>query len=306
MFHHWIVHTSKSIVHAHPNLLSLWQTAFPQAGFEHPFVLHGMLSLVLLHQAHLSKPDRKYLVSDAAHYHNLAIQGFQQQTVEITDRNCDALFVCATLNIIYVFGMYGWLHGEDESPATRASRILGAEWIPIVRGVAAVLQDTHEKVRHGPLAPLLDPQPFEQLVLDHDRCAEDERLCGLRKTWPSGPEQNTYEQALSVLRKCYIYMERYQDSGAHAAGGYYHSALSGPVIWLIMAPGEYFDLLAQRQPPALILFAHLGVLFNRLEQLWYFEGWGQAIVQTIAQLLGEYWRPHLNWALEQTQPPLDS
>jgi hypothetical protein len=57
--------------------------------------------------------------------------------------------------------------------------------------------------------------------------------------------------------------------------------------------------LQQRQPAALLLFAHFGGLSAGLQGYWWMEGWGKNIVVAAAETLGSYWNVwiELPWRL---------
>ncbi|KAL1591360.1 hypothetical protein SLS60_012059 [Paraconiothyrium brasiliense] len=165
LLHHWILSTSQTISES-VILDSYWQTVFPQIAFLHPFVMHGILSIAALHLGYLQGANKERRMIDAARHHNVALQGFREHLARPSDDNSDALFACASLNLLYVFGLpiqrHDRQHGEAE-PASRISRILGAEWIPMSRGVEAVLQSVYDRVRLGPLRAMLDLRNWVEL-----------------------------------------------------------------------------------------------------------------------------------------------
>lgn len=217
-----------------------------------------------------------------------------------TDKHCDALLVCASINIVFVFGMNGWIH-PDESSSAWIARFLGIEWIPMVRGVNAVLFPMYERIRSGPLAPLLDLSVFEAVILEQDTTAEDQIISMVRTTWATTSDSETYDKAHSLLRTCFAYMNKCEGLDDTTSTGCYNRANSGPLIWVFLAPDNYFTLLSQRQPPALILFAYLGVLFHRLDDLWFLRGWGRGIVEAVDNVLGPWWQEWLSWPKVQTR-----
>lgn len=230
----------------------------------------------------------------------MLIQGFRDAAAADMEENCDALFVCASLNIIYVFGMYGWIHDAEANENARRSRVLGGDWVPMVRGVAIFLRPHEHKLRSGPLAPLLDIASFITIDLEHDAGAEDTVLQTLSSTWRDSPSTTVYEESLQLLRRCYAHMNKSSKALPGDRSSYHDQTLSAPMIWICLAPEEYFTLLAQRQPPALILFAYVAVLFHRLDDYWFFKGWGQSIVKAVDELLGDYWQSWTRWPKECT------
>jgi hypothetical protein len=298
LFHHWMLSTSQSMTDF-PGVDRYWQTVFPQIAFRHPFVMHGILSLASLHKAHLYPEKRKQPIMEAVRYHNQSLCGLRLGIAQMNDENCDALFVCASLNIIYVFGIHGRLHDDIENhpnPTTRKSRILGAEWIPMVRGVEAVLHPVHERVRLGPLKPLLSVGNWEELDPDTAHVPEDGRFQSLGTIWAEYGDREIYDTTLHLLRKCFAYMKQFEAMDAEAQQNMsLNRTLSAPLIWMHFAPEEFFVRLHQRQPAALVIFAFFGAMLHRLNEFWVFQGWGQNIVGVVDELLGDYWGPWTHW-----------
>lgn len=270
-----------------------------QVAFRHDFVLSGILGLAALHQAHLDATNRKRMIADAAGYHNHLINGLQDAVAQSVEDQCDALFVSASLNIIFVFGMYGWIHDAAEGDSAHTSRFLGETWIPTVQGVAAVMQPIDQRIRSGPLAPLTDLSLFFAVDLAKDDSPDHRELQQLSSLWGAGEDEQTYDEAHHLLRMCFAYMNKCKGTHGRTYAGYCNQTLSAPLIWIFMAPNDYFRLLRERHPAALIIFAYEGVLFHRLEHVWFFRGWGQGIVNAIESALGPQWSQWTSWPRQQ-------
>lgn len=265
--------------------------------------MQGILSLAALHLAYLHPAQKQRLILGAAHYHNETLQGFREGIDRMGDDNGDALFACASLNIIYVFGMFGKLNDArdgDPSPAARKSHILGAEWIPMIRGVEAVLHPVYDRVRLGPLRSMLDIGNWDELDPDRNAPPEDEFFLRIRAIWSQSVDAEVYDTSLYILRKSYMYTKQFDSrEGERLDTGWgFNRGWSGPLLWLHFTPEQYFKLLHQRQPAALVIFAYFGALFHSLEKYWFMEGWGRSIVEVVDELLGSYWIPWMGWPKE--------
>jgi hypothetical protein len=296
LLHHWTLSASLDIVKSTGGD-HYWQRLFPQIAFQHPFVMHGILSLSALHLAYRQLHERQRLVCIAAYHHNIALQGFQQGISQMSDDNSDALFACTSLNILYVFGNFGPLC--DDLSVDRKSRILGAEWIPAIRGVDAVLQPVYERVRRGPLSPMLGLGNWEELDPSHQSVFGDAHFRSIQGVWHHSGDVHVYDKALYLLRKCNAYMRQFATMSSEVLAQWgYNQTWSAPFIWLHFAPEEYFELLQQRQPHALLIFAYLGTLFHALDDYWFMEGWGRNMVDVANELLGAYWCRWMAWPKE--------
>ncbi|KAF2174405.1 hypothetical protein K469DRAFT_791124 [Zopfia rhizophila CBS 207.26] len=123
----------------------IWQTVLVQIGFQHPYVMHGIFSLAALNLAYLDPLKWRCLIATAAHHHNKALHDFKTGIGRINDENSDALFASATMNILYVFAVFGKLYDEDtsEPAATYRSYILYlGNWDDLDPDVASIPEDT--------------------------------------------------------------------------------------------------------------------------------------------------------------------
>ncbi|KZL73090.1 sterol uptake control protein 2 [Colletotrichum tofieldiae] len=306
LLHHWTISTSLSIYKS-SDVDALWQVVFPQIGFKHPFVLQGILSLSALHLAYKDSSNNSPYVKRATHHHKKALQGFQQAVSHVTDDNSNALFAWSLLNAFYVFGILGQeLRNDAEQVSSRFDRrdvVLGVEWIPMMRGVVAVLGPTSDYIRSGPLKPLMSLGNWDSINPDQTSSEPvDGYLCSTREAWQSSTDSEVYDEALWILRKCYLYMQQFNTVDLETLQQWcYNRGWAGPMAFIQFAPEAYFTLLHQRQPPALVLFAFFGAIFHEQNGLWFFEDLGRRIVCIIDELLGSYWTPWMEWPLERVR-----
>ncbi|KAH7303896.1 hypothetical protein B0I35DRAFT_495781 [Stachybotrys elegans] len=303
--HHWTVSTSIEFYKV-PALNHIWQTAFPQVGFRYPFVARALLSLAALHLAHLnSHKDGPYILN-AIRLHDEALEGFQAAVSHITEENSEALLVWSILNVIYVFGVSK--HHNDNNMSKfqdpYRDRVLGMELIPMMRGIEAVLAPTHEFLVQGRMDGLMSVGNWFELDPDQQTLlpgSVDDDFCRTRESWAESGDATTYEASLQVLRKCVMFMDQFasMDQTELQEWGC-NRAWAGPLMFIFFAPERYFTLLYQRQPAALILYAHFGSLLHRLNGHWFLEGWGRDIVEVVNDLVGSYWRPWIRWPLKVT------
>ncbi|KAH7194979.1 hypothetical protein DER44DRAFT_676092 [Fusarium oxysporum] len=301
LLHHWTVSTSLDI-YKNSGLSVACQVTFPQIALKHPFVMQALLGLTALHVAYLDPQERLKYTADAARYHNQGMQGFNEAIHMANDELADALFVWSSLNLFYVFGVSGRL-GEglwDESGwGSRKDRILGTGWIPMARGILAILLPSFSTLRAGPLRELLCVGNFDDMDLDKIMNPDGQRFCQTRDVWKNNPDASIYEKTLWVLRKCRMFMAQFSTmDGEDHSEAEFNRAWQGAFLFVPFVPEEYFSLLHQRQPPALILYAFYGALLHSVNESWFMEGWGYDIVEAIDDLLGSYWRSWVAWPLE--------
>lgn len=301
LLHHWTVSTSINIYKT-PGINSFWQTTVPQIGFQHPFVAHAILGLSALHLAYQDGSQKTACFIEATQHHEVAVAGFHECIANLTDEKSEALLAWSMLNLFYVFGVSGHLSEsvERKSPRLRKDRLLGIEWIPMVRGIDAVLGPYYDFLREGRMNVILHLGNWDELNPDElVSNPADQELCRLRGVWENSSDADVYEQALLMMRKCRMYTMQFETMDVQALENWgCNRASAGPLAFIHFSPQQYFTLLHQRQPPALLLFSYFGAFLHMLDDHWYLAGWGRDIVEVVDELLGGYWRPWIRWPLQ--------
>lgn len=241
-------------------------------------------------------------MADAARHHTRALQGFQQAVSQLDSENSEGLIVWTTINLLYVFGMSGHLSDDVDLPSAGLShkdRVLGMEWIPMIRGIEAVLIPTHNSIKSELLKKLMDVGNWFELDPGADADPQDAYFRRASASWNGSADAETYDETLWVLRKCRAFITQFATLDEHVLEKCgFNRAWSGPLMFIHFAPHAYFTLLEQRQPPALVLFAFFGALMRTLDYCCFMKGWGHDIVAAVDDSLGGYWRPWIEWPVQ--------
>jgi hypothetical protein len=304
LLHHWILTTSLTIITT-PSLDHYWQTLVPQVAFRHRYVMHNILSLTALHIAYLNPLQKQSSMEEAAQYHFKSLDGFREDITHMGPENCDALFVNSTLTFFYAFLTFGRLHDDDSNAggAARVSRVLGSVWIPLVRGVSVLLHPIYEHVRAGPLKSVLSLGNWDELDPQSGSDPYDDRIFKIREIWEGHENAEFYNGTLDLLVRCRMWIAQFKDLQIDNDPAWgYNRCWSGPFMWLTMSPKRYFELLEQRQPPALIIYSWYGASLHALNRRhWWMEGCGKSIVDVVDECLGPYWAPWTEGAREMVR-----
>ncbi|KAL2210917.1 C6 zinc finger domain-containing protein [Sarocladium strictum] len=286
--HHWTMSTSMQ-TGVPKDHVEFFQNIIPEVGFRNPFVSHAILSVAALHIAHLSEVDRQQHIIRAVQHHNAGLEGFKDAVSEISKENSEALFIWSTLNSLYVLSL---ATQSSLQVMDRNDRILGVEWIPMLLGVTAILHPIFEHLQHGRIKNLLTLRGWKDLDPDKpfDGCLEAP-LSRVRESWQDSIHAATYEAAFTVLRKCLLFVSQFDATDNEAVAGLgYNRALSGSLVFIHASPRDFFTLLHQREPPALILFAYFGVLLHEQRDCWVIDSLGRDILEVVGELLDSRWK----------------
>jgi hypothetical protein len=306
LLHHWTTITGLSIVQS-PSVNYIWQSAFPQFAFQNGPLMNRILSLAALHRAYLDPVNRHSAMVVAGQHHSQATQGLMESLQgDIALESGNAIFSNAVLTFLYAFISFGPLYNDQHTStyvvSAYTSRILGASWIPLIRGLGPVIERVREQVAAGPLGSLLDIVRWLELRPGVEPDEDDQHISRLEGIWRQKEHAETYDQTLFALRQCNMWLKQsggWQDDDNPLKANY--GPWSGPFIWVSIAPEAYFTLLNQRQPPAMIIFACFGALIHRVNHYWWIEGCGRSIVEAVDHCLGPYWDEWTNWPKQVVQ-----
>jgi hypothetical protein len=223
LLHHWTISTSLSILPGVPAVNRLWQTVFPQVAYKHAYMMHCLICLTALHIAYLNPDDRRANLHIAAHHHTLALSGFRADIDAIGAHNAEAIFATSTLMFFYAFCTFSKLSdlnvdkqqdNDDTSNglSARTSRILGAEWIPLIHGVHIVIHPLYEYLKEGPLRSTLHLKDWDTMDPDMQSGSDDQRMVRLKQTWAHDENKEIYDETIYILRKVRAWIVHFRNT----------------------------------------------------------------------------------------------
>ncbi|KAK2743697.1 hypothetical protein FQN55_007100 [Onygenales sp. PD_40] len=290
LLHHYTTFTYKTLPSgAAPDQHELWQIQVVQLGFQHEFLLRGILAVAALHLSYLRPNRRESLALRASTHQSIAVRSFHEALNNVDPSNCVAIFAFSCIIVALTFA-------APKSPENGVQKEL-FDWFYMVRGCNSVLQTQWGTLSRSFLAPLLKKGMMHETAASHtvrdaDRVTDLLRLCSRENLIQDRETANAYALAIHELLNAYtqvsILTERRQDFV--------------PVIfvWPIAIPQAYLMLLGERKPEALVILAHYSVLLARVDDQWYMEGWARYLVRQIETALGEEWASWLEWPKEVT------
>ena len=169
-----------------------------------------------------------------------------------------------------------------------------------------------EHVADGPLRSMLCLGNWDLLEPDTAGAPNDVDFMSLCSSWIESPDASVYDETLYLLRKCRAWMTQFRHLPSHVPTDLasdpdwiYNRSWSGPFIWLSLAPELFVQRLHQRQPQALLLFAHFGILIHDVGRYWWMQSWGKRIIRAVDEVLGDYWNNYMEFPkryLELSRP----
>lgn len=280
---------------ADPMARNFWRVNVPQIGFTTPYILKGLLSLSALHLAKFRSERKDFYIAEALLQHNEALTLVLPLLSTITAENCVPLFLFSSLTNYVAFGK----PREPDSFLLTRQGVL-PEWLMIFRGVRAVMEKEQAVICHSPVSAMLESGfATHQYWMSHT--FENEALRALetsiRDTMQGEPEH---------LEAMMLAMDDLKRSYAIVYGGPQLKAQSdddkvrGIFIWLFKITDEFIALVGQGNSEALCVLAYFCVLMRRLDFLWWMEGWGLHLIESIYSRLNDSYRCWIRWPIEET------
>lgn len=280
---------------ADPMVRNFWRVNVPQMGFNTPYILKGMLSLSALHLAKF-RPERKdFYLAAALSQHNAAVSLVSRLILEITAENCVELFLFSSITNYFAFGQP---REPDSFLLTRHGAL--PDWLVLFRGVRAVMETELDVILHSPVAAVFETGfAVHEYWISHT--FENETLraleANIRESLQDEPEQlDAMMLAMDALKRSYaLFYAAGPDSKVHSDD----DKVRGIFIWLYKIGGDFIALVGEGHSEALCILAYFCVLMRRLDFLWWMEGWGLHLIESIYSRLNDSYRCWIRWPIEE-------
>ncbi|PYH90374.1 C6 zinc finger domain protein [Aspergillus ellipticus CBS 707.79] len=276
----WCNSTYKSVSRG-DHIDYIWRDRVPEEALTHPFLMHGLLAISALHLAR-TRPDPQSpaYISTAVAHQNQALALFREQLCNINSSNAKAMFAFASIVVLYTFGFPHLPQSAD--PWACVDDMIQVHML--ARGVQQVLHEATPTIRNGDWAVVFDFKRSQNSPPEDVRLAL-QRLHDVNSTrGTQDPTHDTavYQHAIETLAE----MRAAVNDGL--------ASVSAAFKWVIGQDPKFIDLLRERQPFALVLFAHHSAFFHGLRDIWYIDTWGIRVTKAVWQVLDEQWRPLLD------------
>ncbi|KAJ5815111.1 hypothetical protein N7474_006888 [Penicillium riverlandense] len=263
----------------------VWQYAVPIEALSHPFLMHGILALSSLHLARtgLELARRASYLCRAVAHQNQALSLFRGVLGDINKTNSKAIFAFVGIVVVYTFG---FPHSPDvQDPWNYVDDLY--QVLVLSRGMQQVIRSITDMILSSAFAPLLHQVECYTPLTDDDkavvtRLQEANRIRGLRNA--------DYEMDVFVAT-----IGNFAEMLGLVRGGVTTSTIAGR--WATILPQRFLELLREREPFALVMLAHYGVLLQYLKPRWCFDEWCVRVAKAVWAVLDDQCRPLVHWAM---------
>lgn len=288
LLHNYSTSTSYTLSR-HPVLQSVWRIIVPQIGFSSIYVMRAILALSALHLAYHRPTQKEFYISQALLHHETALRIANSILPDITQENCSGLYLFAALTCLI----------SCAKPRIPGDFLLVGErgisdWLILFRGTRLIIDSADGNLKSGPLEPMFRigarRAQLREIGLNtnHDHLLELQRL--IKETVTDQRMLETYETAINEMGKSFATVYSIGSQSCET---------SDVFIWLFLVPDEFLELLSQRQPGALCIFAYYCVVLNQLDSMWWIKGWSTHLISGIYHSLDYEHQHWIQWPIEQ-------
>ncbi|KAF1835832.1 hypothetical protein BDW02DRAFT_587821 [Decorospora gaudefroyi] len=289
LLHHYMTITAKSLA-SHTDAEDVYANTLVQISFDHPYLLQATLALSALHMSRLVDPaERRMYAEQAEKYREEAFTTFQTMVRDIDLSNYKAVLLFAGTLFPHAFVTSTAVSNDPEHAF---DSILSN--LILTRRIRPMLSKYYHEMRGSELERMI-PEDVKHIDWQTEEQPIDTELIQLRKfsevvhhVYP--PDiVDAYGYACHLLELVFQVAAQSQNPPSDAL----------MKIWIHLVSDRYLELLSERQPGSLIIFAHYAVLMHRAEHYWYLEGVAEHILSIADGMVPSEWKSWLNWPKEQ-------
>ncbi|KAJ3580075.1 hypothetical protein NPX13_g485 [Xylaria arbuscula] len=272
-----------------PVARNFWKVNVPQLGFSHPFLLKAVFSIAALHLARLRPQQKDALVQQSFMYYNAASSTALPLIPNATGENFPPIFHFSLITTVITFA-----RPRTPDNLLLVSNEIVPDWLLVTRGVRTLLQSEGDAVLS---MSSLDALFYmgTQLSYQYERESEEhEGLNELEESIRSHSQPHKVADlcnGISTLKRCFNLFFK--------PGLSEESRMRSALMWLVKIPDPFMELLKGLDSEALCVLAFFCVLLNRLEHLWWVEGWAVHLIERIYSTLDSRYRLWIRWPLEE-------
>ncbi|KAH0431455.1 hypothetical protein CcaCcLH18_07071 [Colletotrichum camelliae] len=264
-----------------PAQLDLWKTTIPRQAMRHQFLMEGLLSLAAFHCAHLEPLASWDYTEAATKYQISGILGYRTALNCINDDNYEAVFVFSIILIILGFGLpTASLERQSVAPLDHITSIF-----ELLKGVTITTQTYGEMIKAG---------MFKSLFMSVNTHSVDDGHQGSAVTMPwkdAKAAMTRLRERVDIVTKYVgvevreIYIRAIEGLELSFREVELNGGLSHVVAWPILSGRDLIDLLKRKDPMALLLWAHYGVLTLVVHDFWWGKDFGVRLIEGLCRTL---------------------
>jgi hypothetical protein len=287
LLHHFTTITAGTLAYE-PEAADVFSSYFVKVAFDNPYLLQALLAISALHSSRLEPDLRANHLFHAEQHHNAALTQFRAEVADINNSNFQPV-----LGLASILFAYSWAICAEASSDVHHAFDNICTSVLLTRKVRPMVTDSGLfRAMHTSELGRLIPRDVHIVNWGDEAPAETE-LIQLRKfsevvhhVYPPDIIE-AYKEAVRLLELLFA--------------GTASTPPSDAVLkqWIHHVSPRFIELLSEKQPGALIIFAHYGVILGRSRHYWYFEGVDKLILGVAEHFVPTEWASWLDWPKQE-------
>jgi hypothetical protein len=253
----------------------MWQTRIIELGFEHTFLLHGILALSAVHKASFLLPgDRQDLLQQADIHISQALNTMRRHLEVPSDETAIPMFVLSSVLLTYNFGS---VQEMPEDPIRSLHHCF-----MLLNGIKVVIGSHWDKLKDDPILAQMTEMSSEATLQTLDELAKDDKRPEILRL------MDLTELVLDTLDKtaCIEAIQELHDISRrvrHVSSD--RDEYPFLFMWAARITNRFLELLATHNPVACIVTVHFAALLAQAGPVWWVVKWPRYLLFATRTLL---------------------
>ncbi|KAJ6126546.1 hypothetical protein N7523_002158 [Penicillium sp. IBT 18751x] len=265
----------------------VWQMIIPRLALQYDFLMNGILALASLHIASTSEsPTSLAYIDTALQYHNLTFAPFRTAIANLTPQNCEAVLAQSIVTTVIGIALPRVTAAGDEGSNMTENIVVVFE---LLQGVKKIYHIGASWIKLNLFTRQTSVWETDAVGLDRETKMALDRLASLNDETLASIDTDQYrinQNVLAHLLHCFTLFARSSDP-------------ANVLAWLAAVDKEFVENVRRRQPLALLILMHWGVLLGELDGTWWWaRKSGRALISELSHILrpGDMrWADSLAW-----------
>jgi hypothetical protein len=290
LLHHFTNNTSKTLAYE-PEAVEVFSSHFIKVSFENPYLLHAILAISALHLSRLESDSRSIFLVQAERHHHAALTRFMSEVSDINGSNFQPV-----LAFSFVTFPYSWAISTDGGTSMDHAFDSILSSVVLTRRVRPIVQNPalFHAITTSELGCMI-PKDIHVVDWHASESPAETELVQLRKF--AEVIHHVYPPDIIEAYKSAIHLLELLFSRTATSTNPPSDAVLKQ--WVHHVSVRFIELLSEKQPGALIIFAHYGVVLGRSLHYWYFEGVDALILRVAEHFVPTEWASWLDWPKQQ-------
>ncbi|CAO2653473.1 Nn.00g028840.m01.CDS01 [Neocucurbitaria sp. VM-36] len=274
LVHHWTAKCYKSL-HPTGSRSEAWQIGFIELGFEHTFLLHGLLALSAAHQASFLLPaERPSLLHQADSHISRALDRYRQNLETPNVETAIPMFILSSVLLTYNFGI------AQEKPEDPIGSL--HHCFMLLQGIKVVIIPHWDQIKDSAVFTYMteqaSPESLERLdtLARDDKSQEILRLKELTELLLDAQDKEACASAIDELHATWLRF-RHLTPDRDEYGLLF--------LWPARLTSRFLDLFAAHNPVTCIITTHFATLLAQGRPIWWISKWPVWLLTASEQLL---------------------